>query len=285
MEESGNEFGDDMNATETQTPASADSRDSGRHGDVHGLQQPATTAGLQSDGDLVLPDVPDTPLLPDVPEDEPNRGGNQTPCPGSSRSWSAIPLTSDRSSAVASKNVPRSTPARKLSDVVIDIDMVLEDEIEAAANSSDEDVNYETATDDVDADEAVQSVEAIAALDRDVEAVAGPAQDHGGQGDHAQEDGQADQDQAQEQHEAQDQVQGPNQVDAADEGQDAQRAHRGRHGRGGHRGRGRATSRRRTRKREWDVSDGSDSSFDDDAPFPSRISPRNKKPFQGYTKF
>ena len=53
--------------------------------------------------------------------------------------------------------------------------------------------------------------------------------------------------------------------------------------RGGARGRGRPR-RRQTRKRPWDLSDGSVSSTDDEASFPSRISPR-KKPFQGYRHF
>ena len=53
------------------------------------------------------------------------------------------------------------------------------------------------------------------------------------------------------------------------------------------RGRGRTTRgrTRKSRKRPWDLSDESLSSPDDEAGFPSRISPRNKKPFQGYTKF
>jgi hypothetical protein len=69
----------------------------------------------------------------------------------------------------------------------------------------------------------------------------------------------------------------------------AQPERRGRGRRGGRergrRARGRPRSQRRVRKREWDVSDGSISSVDDEEGFPSRISPRNKKPYQGYTKF
>ena len=53
----------------------------------------------------------------------------------------------------------------------------------------------------------------------------------------------------------------------------------------GGRARGRGHRERRIRKREWEESEGSLSSPDDEAPFPSRISPRNKKPFQGYTNF
>ena len=54
---------------------------------------------------------------------------------------------------------------------------------------------------------------------------------------------------------------------------------RGRRGRG-QRGRGRPR-RRQARKRPWDLSDGSVSSEDEEASFPTRISPR-KKPYQGY---
>ena len=59
----------------------------------------------------------------------------------------------------------------------------------------------------------------------------------------------------------------------------------------GGRGRGRAQRargrprRRPARKRPWDLSDGSLSPPDEEAGFPSRISPRNKKPFQGYRNF
>ena len=51
-------------------------------------------------------------------------------------------------------------------------------------------------------------------------------------------------------------------------------------GRGRNRGRGRPR-RRQVRKRPWDLSDESLSPADEEASFPSRISPR-KKPYQGY---
>ena len=57
---------------------------------------------------------------------------------------------------------------------------------------------------------------------------------------------------------------------------------RGNRGRGASRVRG---HRQRRRKREWEESEEELSPVDDDASFPSRISPRNKKPFQGYTNF
>ena len=43
--------------------------------------------------------------------------------------------------------------------------------------------------------------------------------------------------------------------------------------------------RQRRRKREWEQSEEELSPVDEDAAFPTRISPRNKKPYQGYTKF
>ena len=44
-------------------------------------------------------------------------------------------------------------------------------------------------------------------------------------------------------------------------------------------------NRKSAKKRPYEESEESLSPVDDEAPFPSRISPRNKKPFQGYTKF
>ena len=49
--------------------------------------------------------------------------------------------------------------------------------------------------------------------------------------------------------------------------------------------RGRRPSRKRKRRLPYVLSEESLSSVDDEAGFPSRISPRNKKPFTGYTKF
>ena len=43
--------------------------------------------------------------------------------------------------------------------------------------------------------------------------------------------------------------------------------------------------RKSAKKRPWEESEESLSPVDDEAGFPSRISPRNKKPFEGYTKF
>ena len=51
------------------------------------------------------------------------------------------------------------------------------------------------------------------------------------------------------------------------------------------RSRGRRGRSQRRRKREWELSEESLSSVDDEAEFPTRISPRKKKPFQGYTNF
>ena len=48
---------------------------------------------------------------------------------------------------------------------------------------------------------------------------------------------------------------------------------------------GRGRRQRRVRKREWEESEEELSPVDDEASFPSRISPRNKKPFQGYSNF
>ena len=53
----------------------------------------------------------------------------------------------------------------------------------------------------------------------------------------------------------------------------------------GRRPKSRRSRTRASRKREWDLSDESLSPVDDEASFPTRISPRNKKPFQGYNKF
>ena len=53
----------------------------------------------------------------------------------------------------------------------------------------------------------------------------------------------------------------------------------------GARARARGRRQRRARKREWEESEESLSPADEEASFPSRISPRNKKPYQGYTKF
>ena len=47
----------------------------------------------------------------------------------------------------------------------------------------------------------------------------------------------------------------------------------------------RARRQRRVRKREWEESEEELSPVDEEASFPSRISPRNKKPYQGYTNF
>ena len=51
----------------------------------------------------------------------------------------------------------------------------------------------------------------------------------------------------------------------------------------GNRARGRR--QRRVRKREWEQSEEELSPVDDEAGFPSRISPRNKKPYEGYSRF
>ena len=51
------------------------------------------------------------------------------------------------------------------------------------------------------------------------------------------------------------------------------------------RNRRRRRSKRRQRRLPYVMSEESLSPVDDEAPFPSRISPRNRKPFQGYTKF
>ena len=66
-----------------------------------------------------------------------------------------------------------------------------------------------------------------------------------------------------------------------------QQDHQRQRGARGQRGQQRRQRRRRVqkRKREWEASEESLSSVDDEAPFPSRISPRNKRPFEGYTRF